>query len=214
MLNKLTKEPMKDKSLTTKQIAVYCQVTQRTAVQWISEGKLKFFRTPGKHIRVNRNDFIEFLNTYHMPVPKELDVAFHSNGVKKVLIVDDDKDMVASIQRVLNNENKFVLDVAYDGFEAGQKFIMFNPDLIILDIRMPRVDGYKLCMAIRNNPQHKHIKILIVSGLLEAKDKDFVRKLGADDYLLKPFENQELKTKIADLFGWNKRAEDIMEGEK
>ena len=199
---------MQKTSLTTKQIAEYCQVTQRTAVQWINEGKLKFFRTLGKHIRVYRKDFVEFLKEYHMPVPEELAVFVETNGKKRILIVDDDKSMVDSIQRFLKRENKYDLEVAYDGFEAGQKFITHRPDLVILDIRMPRVDGYKLCSAMRNNPDNKNVKILIISGLIDAKDKNKIVKLGADDYLEKPFENKQLKAKIDDLLGQNKRAED------
>ena len=199
---------MQKTSLTTKQIAEYCQVTQRTAVQWINEGKLKFFRTPGKHIRVDRKDFVEFLKEYHMPVPEELAVFVETNGKKRILIVDDDKSMVDSIQRLLKRENKYDLEVAYDGFEAGQKFITHKPDLVILDIRMPRVDGYKLCSAMRNNPENKSVKILIISGLIEIKDKNKIIKLGADDYLEKPFEGKQLKEKIAVLFGWDKREED------
>lgn len=198
---------MKDKSLTTKEIAEYCQVTQRTTVQWISEGKLKFFRTPGKHIRVNREDFLEFLNKYQMPIPQGLTTEPTANQNKRILIVDDEKSMVEAIQRLLKN-SKFDLEVAYDGFEAGQKFVTFNPDLVILDIRMPRVDGYKLCSAIRNNPESKNTKILIISGIIEETEKNTILKLGADDYLVKPFEGAELKSKINVLFGWNKREED------
>src|SRR3989338_6807020 len=196
---------MKEKTLTTKDIAEYCQVTQRTAVQWINEGKLKFFRTPGKHIRVYRKDFVEFLRTYHMPVPEELAAFVETNGKKKILIVDDDKSMVDSIVRLLKRENKYDLEVAYDGFEAGQRFITHKPDLVILDIRMPRVDGYKLCSAIRNNPENKNVKILIISGMVEDKDKSTIVKFGANDYLPKPFDSKEFKTKIAGLLGFSKR---------
>ena len=143
-----------------------------------------------------------------MPIPEELTASVETNGKKKILIVDDDKSMVDSIERLLKRENKYDLEVAYDGFEAGQKFITHKPDLVILDIRMPKVDGYKLCSAIRNNPENKSVKILVISGLLGAKDKDSVMKMGADDYLLKPFDNKELKTKIADLLGFSKRAAD------
>lgn len=192
---------MKEKSLTTKDIAEYCQVTQRTAVQWINEGKLKFFRTPGKHIRVYRKDFIEFLKTYDMPVPEELAISVETSETKKILIVDDDRSMVDSIVRILKRENKYDFEVAYDGFEAGQKFITHKPDLVILDVRMPRVDGYKLCAAIRNNPENKNVKILIISGMVDEKDKSMIMKFGADDYLPKPFAGKELKAKIADLLG-------------
>lgn len=187
------------KSLTTKDIARHCQVTQRTVVQWISEGKLQCFRTPGKHIRVENNDFLNFLKEYHMPIPAGLNVDLNKSGKKKILIVDDDKSMVDSIQRVLQLENIYDAQVAYDGFEAGQKFITHKPNLVILDIRMPRVDGYKLCSAIRNSPENKDVKILIISGLMSEQDQVKLKALGADDYLQKPFGNNELKSRIAHL---------------
>lgn len=191
---------MKVKFLTTKDIAEYCHVTQRTVVQWINEGKLKFFRTPGKHIRVFRKDFVAFLKEYQIPVPQELAASVTADGKKRILIVDDDKGVVDSIFRLFRREDKYDLEAAYDGFEAGQKFINHKPDLVILDIRMPRVDGYKLCSAIRNSPENKGVKILVISGLIESKDKGSIIKLGADDYLAKPFDNRILKAKVEKLF--------------
>lgn len=199
---------MKGQSLTTKDIAGYCQVTQRTAVQWINEGKLKFFRTPGKHIRVYRKDFVEFLKTYHIPVPKELTASDETNGRKKILIVDDDKDMVDSLQRFLKRENRYDLEIAYDGFEAGQKFNAVRPHLIILDLNMPGINGYEVCKRIRGEEKNNDIKILAISGVVNQKEIDRILSLGADDYLLKPFENKQLKVKIASLFGWNRRTKD------
>ena len=182
------------KAITTYEAAEHCQVTPRTVIQWINEGKLKAYRTPGNHSRVQIEDFINFLKQYNMPIPTEL--TFGNGDRKRILIVDDDKSMVDSIQRLLKRENKYDLEVAYDGFEAGQKFITHKPDLVILDIRMPRVDGYKLCPAMRNNPDNKNVKILIISGLIEAKDRNRIIKLGADDYLEKPFKSHILKEKI------------------
>ena len=75
---------------------------------------------------------------------------------KRILIVDDDKGMVDSIQRFLKREKRYDLGIAYDGFEAGQRFSEFKPDLVILDIRMPGLDGYKLCSHIRSNPENKN----------------------------------------------------------
>ena len=74
---------MREKSLTTKDIAEYCQVTQRTAVQWINQGKLKSFRTPGKHIRVDRKDFLEFLEKYKIPISKGFHPFVAGQGAKK-----------------------------------------------------------------------------------------------------------------------------------
>ena len=196
---------MKDKSLTTRDIAGYCQVTQRTAVQWINDGKLKFFRTLGQHIRVNRADFLEFLKMHQMPIPEELTASVETNGKKKILIVDDDKSMVDAIQRFLKREKVYDLEIAYDGFEAGQKFSDFKPDLVVLDIKMPGVDGYKLCSHVRDNPDNKSTKILLISGVINQNELQQIKKSGANDYLAKPFDNKTLKIKIEELLGGGKQ---------
>lgn len=181
------------KTLTASDIAQYCDVTPRTVSQWIREGKMNAYQTPGNHNRVKRGDFLKFLKKYNMPIPDDLK---EDDTKKKILIVDDDEAMVQSIKRRLVMERIYDIEVAYDGFVAGQKFIMHKPNLVILDLRMPRVDGYKLCSAIRNDPNNKNVKILIISGVIEVEGKDKIMKLGANDYLMKPFENKILIEKI------------------
>lgn len=199
---------MKEKSLTTKDVAQYCYVTQRTAVQWINEGKLKSFRTLGKHIRINRKDFIEFLQQHNMPIPEDLTAPADHKRKKRILIVDDDPGMVDAILRFLLVGKMYDLETAYDGFEAGQKFSEFKPDLLILDIKMPGLDGYQVCSRIRKIETNKDVKILFISGTVEQSKIEGLKKLGADDYLAKPFTNQALEEKIHNLFGWNRRLKD------
>lgn len=115
---------------------------------------------------------------------------------KKILIVDDDKAMAHAMERALIAENRYVVKVAYDGLDAGQQIVDNGPDLVVLDIRMPGVDGYKLLTAIRNDPSHKKLKILIVSAVLDMKNIENIRELGADDLLPKPFDNRELVAKV------------------
>ncbi len=183
------------KTLTTYGIADHCQVTPRTVIQWIIEGKLKAYRTPGNHSRVSVEDFVDFLTKYNMPVPDEI-ASQNSRGKKRILIVDDDQGMVSSIERFLIREKIYDLEVAYDGFEAGQKFSAFKPDLIILDIKMPGVNGYKLCANVRSNPANKNVKIILMSGMADKYELERIEKLGADAYLAKPFKIQALKEKI------------------
>jgi len=181
------------KALTAGEIAQYCSVATRTVREWINEGKIDAFLTPGNHSRVKRENFLKFLEEYNIPIPDELK---KDDGKKRILIVDDDEAMVSSIKRLLSIQKKYEIDVAYDGFVAGQKFISNKPDLIILDIRMPRVDGYQLCTAIRGDPQNNNIKILVVSGVVDVEGSKKIINLGANDFLSKPFDNKELKLKI------------------
>lgn len=186
------------RTLTTYDVAEYCQVSPRTAVQWINEGKLKAYRTPGNHSRVSVDDFVDFLKEYNMPVPEELSTEFFS-AKKRILIVDDEPDMVDALERFFKREKIYDLKTAYDGFEAGQKFSVFKPDLIILDLRMPGVNGYKLCANIRNDPANAKVKIIIISG---ASDEiEAIDKLGANAYLAKPFKTETLKEKVEALLG-------------
>ena len=187
---------MNKKALTTYDIADHCQVTPRTVIQWINEGKLKAYRTPGNHSRVQIEDFWDFLKKYNMPFPE--DVMFKPKK-KRVLIVDDDKSMVDAIHRVLKKEKIYDLEVAYDGFEAGEKFFVFKPDMVILDIKMPGLDGYQLCSRIRGNQKNKNVRILLISGIIDKKETIRVKESGADDYLAKPFSNKNLKVKIEEL---------------
>ena len=189
---------IKKKALTTYEIAEHCQVTPRTVIQWINEGKLKAYRTPGNHSRVQIEEFLDFLKHYNMPVPAELISQEHDNK-KRILIVDDDKGMVDAIYRVLKREKIYDLEIAYDGFEAGQKFSDFKPSLIILDIKMPGLDGYQLCSRIRSNLKNKDVRILLISGDIGPKEIRQINQSGADDYLEKPFKNHTLKEKIEDL---------------
>ena len=92
---------MKKKALTTYDIAKYCDVSPRTAIQWISEGKIKAYRTPGNHCRVKIEDFIPFLKEYNIPIPKEFEMMRIADEEKRILIVDDDKNMALMIERIL-----------------------------------------------------------------------------------------------------------------
>ena len=181
--------------LTTGQIAQYCHVTHRGVLKWVESGKLKAYRTPGKHSRVSVEDFLNFLKQYKMPIPEGL----QASVLKKILIVDDDHGIVHSLQRILMMENKYIIEVAYDGFQAGSKFFQFKPDFIILDICMPGLDGYQVCANIRQDKGNQHVRILAISGLSEAQEVKKIMDLGADDYLQKPFTNEVFQMKIKNL---------------
>ena len=177
-----------ERPLTTGEIAEFCHVTDRAVLKWIEEGKLKAYRTPGNHSRIHAVDFVAFLKEFNMPIPAE----FQAGGLKKIFIVDDDKEMVSAIRRVLANQKKYEIDVAYDGFTAGQKFVEFKPDLVLLDIRMPGLDGYEVCSLFRQNPASQGVKVIIISGALDMDGVEKIMKIGANDYLTKPFRNEFL----------------------
>ncbi|MEA3459683.1 MAG: response regulator [Chloroflexota bacterium] len=177
-------------SLKTSNVAEYCEVSHFTVINWIKEGKLKAYSTPGGHYRVQREDFREFLKKYEMPIREE----FFIGHPQRVLVVDDEPDVVEFIIRALQDEDEgWEFDSAADGFEAGLKVSTFEPDLIILDLVMPNVDGFEVCRQVKGNPETEEIKILVVTGYPEHVKK--ATKCGADDYMVKPLEIKELRKK-------------------
>lgn len=192
------REQKVSRALTTRDVAQRCQVTQRTVVQWINQGKIKVFRTPGNHIRINQADFLDFLYRYDIPLPEDMNVM----GVKKkVLVVDDDPGIVTAIVRTLQQDQDVEVETAGDGFNAGQKFLVMKPDLVVLDIQMPGMDGWQVCDSIRSNPLNNDVKIVVISGQKDLKRKGDARQHKADDYISKPIEYGDLRRRIRNFLG-------------
>ncbi|MFT5387955.1 MAG: excisionase family DNA binding protein [Lysobacterales bacterium] len=186
---------MGEKPLTPGDVSRYCHVTTRTVNQWITEGKMKAYRTPGNHSRVKVNDFIDFLSEYKMPIPE----ALKESGKIKVLIVDDDKDIVDSMRKLLVAEGIYEVDVSYDGFSAGVAFARLLPDLVILGIHMSDMNGFEVCRRLCLDSKNKSLKILIISGSIDQEEADSLMKMGANDYLEKPFTPDTLRKSISKL---------------
>lgn len=175
------------KTLTSGEIATYCDVNLRTVIRWIESGKLKGFKLPGRgNNRVLVEDFIEFLERHDMPVPDKL----KSDVVPSLLIVDDEMPVAKSIQRVARRAG-FESYIATGGFQAGIMLSQHNPRMMTLDLSMPGMDGYSVIQFTREQPQYKDIKILVISAL---DDESLSRalELGANATLQKPFSNHDL----------------------
>jgi two-component system, OmpR family, response regulator VicR len=183
---------MKKKTLSSHDVAKYCDIAPRTAAQWIREGKMKAYRTPGSHFRVKIEDFLCFLSEYNMPIPDELATTGNVRAKKRILIVDDDRNMALSIQRILTLQDQYELELAFDGFAAGRKIVLFKPDLVILDIRMPGPDGYAIVKSIKETPELSKTKVIAISAFFEEEGKKSIRLLGADECLDKPFDKEHL----------------------
>ena len=117
---------------------------------------------------------------------------------KTILIVDDEAYIVTSLEYVMQSAG-FEVAVAYDGEEALEKVAEVVPALVILDLMMPKLDGFEVCQKIRENPLWKDIRIII----LTAKGRDTERKkgmsLGADDYMTKPFSTRDILNRVKEL---------------
>ena len=116
----------------------------------------------------------------------------------RVLVVDDESQIVNIIQFTLEH-NDFEVLVALDGQEGLQIAREEKPDLIILDLMLPKIDGYKVCRLLKFDKKYRHIPIILLSARSESEDRALGRQVGADDFLGKPFEGEELVAKINEL---------------
>jgi len=116
-------------------------------------------------------------------------------GPKKILIVDDEVDLVETVRFPLEMEGFNVL-VSYNGEDALSQARKEKPDLIILDLMLPKLDGYKVCRLLKFDERYKHIPILMLTAKTQEKDKILGKETGADEYITKPFEMDYLMEKV------------------
>ena len=116
---------------------------------------------------------------------------------KKILIIDDEPDIIWVLKHALERR-KFEVVVAYDGEEGLKKVTQDNPDLVILDLKLPKLIGEEVCRQIKKDAKTAGIPIIMVTGRKLDADRIICRLIGADSYMTKPFEMAELLTKIDD----------------
>lgn len=120
---------------------------------------------------------------------------------KKILVVDDEPEIVDFIRDLLKDALPHQFEAVSDGFSAGRLVHVFAPDLVILDLLLPGVDGFQVCKMIRQDPETKSTKILAVTGYDSTEIRNKIIDSGADDYLGKPLEYQQTLEKISTLLG-------------
>ena len=177
---------MSNRVFTTHQAAKECNVHHTTVINWVNEGKLKAYTTPGGHRRIDEDDLMKFMKKYQIPVPEKL-----ISKLKRILIVDDDIEFLEELKTALDS-NAFDLDFASNGFEAGRKIYTKRPNLILLDFKMPGLDGFEVCKILHMYDDTKNIPIFAVTVL---KEKDQIKKIkasGVKEYIPKPVDTAKL----------------------
>jgi excisionase family DNA binding protein len=176
---------------TTGEVAEICRVSQQTIIRCFDSGRLEGFRVPGSRFRrIPRDSLMKFMKENSIP-PEGLE-----SGKKKVLIVDDDAEIVDLLVDVLSRDGRFDVKTATSGYEAGIQTQRFRPDCILLDYMLPDVNGNVVCHTIRRNPEFESIKIIIVSGVIKQEEIDQLLKSGAQDFIKKPFDISDLINRI------------------
>jgi DNA-binding response OmpR family regulator len=119
---------------------------------------------------------------------------------QKILVADDEPNIVISLEYLLKREGYTVL-IARDGQEAFETIVRERPDLVLLDVMMPKKTGFEVCQEVRANEALQNIKILMLTA--KGRDTDLAKgaAMGVDAYMTKPFATRELVQKVADMLG-------------
>ncbi|MDK1031417.1 MAG: response regulator [Planctomycetia bacterium] len=184
---------MKD-VFSTGEAAKICKVSQQTIIRCFDSGKLKGFYVPGSRFRrVPRESLIQFMKEHNIP-SDNLDT-----GKKRVLVVDDEPEIVDLLTDILERDGRFEVRTATSGYDAGLLTQEFRPHLIILDFMLPDINGDVVCQSIRSNPEFEDTKIVVISGLIEDDKVEDLLKMGVNEFIRKPFKIDELVELISEM---------------
>jgi DNA-binding response OmpR family regulator len=123
--------------------------------------------------------------------------------IKKILIVEDEEDIIELLSVIFDDPGGYRVLYARDGEEALRIAQLNNPDIILLDILLPKSNGYQVCKSIKSDPAMSHTKIIMLSGLTQNSDRLIAQEAGADGYIVKPFSSTALVEKVEELLRSN-----------
>lgn len=181
--------------MTAGEVAAHCRVSYEAVKEWVNKGKLKASFTPGRHRRIAVEDFREFLRQYNWPpLPEE------AGGQRRVLIVDDDPEVVKLLAQFFRKAGGYELATAADGYAAGFQVATFAPEVVLLDLVMPGFDGFEVCRQIKSAPRTRHTHVLVMTGTPTDEHHLKAISCGADGFLGKPFKLAELRKRLDHCF--------------
>ena len=172
-------------NLTTSEVARLLGVAVGSVANWIDQGQLKAGRTPGGHRRVAAADLMEFIRKQKLPIPPEL-----QPSPPKILIVDDEKQVTDFLTDEFSERHpECEILQANDGFAAGELVGSFKPSVVILDLRMPDMDGFEVCRRIKSRPEAQETVVIAITAHLFAETKEKILACGAQACFPKPLDD-------------------------
>jgi CheY-like chemotaxis protein len=180
------------KNLSTFAIAQMLHVDPGSVANWIDQSLLKAHRTPGGHRRVAVEDLVQFLREHKMPIPSELETT-----PVRILIVDDEPAITQLIARAIKAAMpELEVIEAHGGFRAGTIIATLKPDVVVLDLRMPGMDGYEVCRLIKSQEATKHAEVLAMTAYPSPESEKRILDRGARVCLSKPLNIERLLEEV------------------
>ena len=181
---------------TTGEAAEICNVSQQTIIRCFDSGRLNGFRVPGSRFRrIPRAELIAFMRTNDIPL------SVLEPGAVRVLVVDDEPELLALFCDTFGTDERFMLETASNGYDAGRLTESFKPDVIFLDYMLPDINGDLVCQRIRAHEDLAHTRVVFISGVVEPGEVQKLMDAGANDFIKKPFDIRELMEQAAAVAG-------------
>lgn len=185
--------PRQKDILTTGEVAKICNVAPRTVSKWFDSGQLRGYRIPGsKDRRIPLNSLIRFMKQHNIPLDGL------QSGRTRVLIVDDESEIVQVLEKVLTEQANYEVHTAHSGFEAGVECEKFRPHVLLLDIHLGDINGEQVLKLVRDNTDLQLTKVLAMSGKLTDGQAHALMAKGFDGYLKKPFHVRQVIEAVED----------------
>ncbi|SIP86850.1 DNA binding domain-containing protein, excisionase family [Alkalispirochaeta americana] len=191
----------KERVFSAHEVANICGVVNQTAINWIDKGHLEAYTTPGGQYRVYADILAKFLQKQGMRLPDELkQILAEQARIEQVLIVDDDNDFNDLVKQFLDKRYPdYKVNQAFDGYDAGKAISEFKPDVVLLDINLPGVDGFKLCRQIKSDDNLSRPIVVTITGMADDGTRERALEAGADAFLQKPIDVESLPALIEEL---------------
>lgn len=162
-------------------------VSPVTVRQWAQKGWINAETTAGGHRRFLMPEVERFARE------RGLNLQFPANQNLSILIVDDNVELAGYLSELLGNLDRPIdIELASDGFEAGRKVESFKPDIVLLDLMMPGLDGFEVCKRLKAEPSTLAIRIIAMTGFYSQENIDRIIQAGAEICLAKPFKSEVL----------------------
>ncbi|MBL0921512.1 MAG: response regulator [Phycisphaerales bacterium] len=173
--------------LTTGEVAKICNVAPRTVSKWFDSGQLKGYRIPGsKDRRIPLNQLVKFMKDHGIPLDGL------NTGHTRVLVVDDERDIVDALRKVLSEQAHYEVRTALNGFEAGMECERFKPHVLLLDIHLGEGDARAVANLVRGSEDLQMTRIIAMSGKLTDAQAMQLKPQGFDGFLKKPFQVRQV----------------------
>jgi excisionase family DNA binding protein len=165
-----------DRLLTSHEVGELLQVNPSSVKNWVDEGRIAAFRTPGGHRRIRVADLVEFLDRHAMPIPRKLAAV----GRKRMLIVDDDTIHLRALERRLKTfRSRVQVELTDNGIDALVLVGSFKPHLVVLDVYMPELDGLEVCRRLKMRADTRSIGVVVTSAHLTKAIEENALAAGA-----------------------------------